>query len=108
MQQQLDGATRNRSIYEKISKGLKDAGFRRDWKQCKAKIKNMKQDYKKIKDHNTVTGNGRQTSKFFDKLDCILGHRPGSAPTVVLQAGTAEPQACNVVVTSNDNTEQGE
>ena len=104
VQQQLDGATRNRAIYEKIAKGMRDAGFPRDWKQCKSKIKNMKQDYKKIKDHNTITGNGRQTSKFFDRLDCILGHRPASVPVVVLQAGT-ESQACSEVLTS---TEQGE
>ena len=49
IQEQLDGATRNRSIFEKISKKLHEGGIERDWQQCKAKIKNLKQDYKKRK-----------------------------------------------------------
>ena len=99
IQEQLDGATRNRSIYVNISKKLLESGFERDWQQCKAKIKNLKGDYKKIKDHNGVTGNGRQTCKFYDKLDAILGHRPASAPSVLLDVGSSsvvtltEPQS---------------
>ena len=62
------------------------SGIERDWQQCKAKVKNLKQDYKKIKDHNGVTANGRQTCKFYDKLDAILGHRPASTPPVLLDA----------------------
>ena len=46
IQEQLDGATRNRSIYVNISKKLLERGFERDWK---AKIKNLKGDYKKNK-----------------------------------------------------------
>ena len=109
IQQQLDGAKWNRSIFERIAKELQEAGFRtRDWKQCKAKLKNIKQDYKKIKDHNSVTGNGRQTSKFFERLDCILGHRPSSVPAVVLQAGTTALECQTLVLSQRDeNTEQG-
>ena len=53
------------------------------------KVKNLKQDYKIVKDHNGVTGNGRQTCKFFEKLDAILGHRPASTPPVLLDAGSS-------------------
>ena len=80
IQKQLDGATRNKSIFLNISRKLKDNGYERDWQQCRAKIKNLKGDYKKVKDHNGVTGNGRKTFKFYDKLDEILGHRPSSVP----------------------------
>ena len=89
IQEQPDGATRNRSIYEHISKKLRESGVERDWEQCKAKIKNLKQDYKKIKDHNGVTGNGRQTSEFHYKLDAILGHSPASTPPILLDAGSS-------------------
>ena len=89
IQEQLDGATRNRSIYEHISKKLRESGIERDWQQYKAKTKNLKQDHKKIKDHNGVPGNGRQTSKFYDKLDAILGHRPASTPPILLDAGSS-------------------
>jgi hypothetical protein len=41
------------------------------------------------KDHNGVTGNGRQTCKFYDKLDAVLGYRPASTPPVLLDAGSS-------------------
>ena len=65
VQEQLDGASGNRNIFCTISKKLKESGFDREWQQCKSKIKKLKSDYKKIKNHHEVTGNGRQTCKFF-------------------------------------------
>ena len=51
--------------------------------------KNLKADYKKVKDYNGETGKNRKTCKFFEKLDVILGHRPASAPSVLLDAGSS-------------------
>ena len=48
IQAELDGAVRNKAIREKIAMKMAEAGFNRDWKQCRAKIKNLKNDYKKI------------------------------------------------------------
>ena len=92
---------------------LNESGIERDWQRCKAKIKNLKQDYKKIKDHNGVTGNGRQTCKFYDKLDAILGHRPASTPPVLLDAGSStipstELQSQDPDVNSNPEEETRE
>ena len=50
IQAELDGAVRNRSVFEKIAKAMSDAAHQRDWKQCRQKIKNLKNDYKKVKD----------------------------------------------------------
>ena len=61
VQEQLDGATRNQTIFANIAKKLKESGYDRDWQQCRAKIKNLKAEYKKVKDHNGVTGNGRKS-----------------------------------------------
>lgn len=44
---QLDGVARNRSVYQKIATSLADAGFERTWQQCKTKIKNLTQRYRK-------------------------------------------------------------
>ena len=88
IQEQLDGATRNKTIYVTISKRLQENGYDRDWQQCRAKIKNLKGEYKKVKDHNGVTGNGRKSFKFYTKLDEILGHRPASAPTALVDTGS--------------------
>ena len=89
IQEQLDGATRNKSIYLRISRKLQDNGYERDWQECRTKIKNLKGDYKKVKDHNAVIGNSRKTCKFFHKLDAILGHRPASAPSSLLDTGSS-------------------
>ena len=39
IQQELDGAVRNKVVYEKIAECLKDAGYHKDWIQCRAKVK---------------------------------------------------------------------
>ena len=49
---------------------------------------NLKAEYKKIKDHNGVTGNGRKSFKFYKKSDEILGHQPALAPTFLVDIGS--------------------
>ena len=87
IQQQLDGAVRNKTIYEDIAKKMSNYGYKRDWTQCRNKIKNLKKEYRTVKDHNRETGKGRKTCRFFDELDDILGHRPASTPAVVVNTG---------------------
>ena len=48
VQAKLDGVVRNKSIYERIASQLADLGYEKTWKQCKVKIKNMIQKYKKV------------------------------------------------------------
>jgi len=50
---------------------MHESGYERDRQQCRAKIKNLKADYKKVKDHNGVTGNGWKTVKFYNKTATI-------------------------------------
>ena len=38
IQDQLDGATRNKTIFDKISKKLQENGYNMDGQQCRAKI----------------------------------------------------------------------
>ena len=94
IQQELDGAVRNKAIYTTIAKKMQENGHDRDWQQCKTKIKNLKRDYKVVKDNNGETGRARKTCKFFDQLDEILRHRPASVPS-------------NLVDTSDQPTENG-
>ena len=42
VQEELDGAVRNQAIFQRIAKQLGEQG---DWKQCRAKIKNLKTKY---------------------------------------------------------------
>ena len=87
IQEELDGAVRNQVVFQHISKQLKEQGIKRDWKQCRAKVKNLKTKYRKVKDNNGKTGKGRQTCKFYSRLDVILGHRPASVPSALLDTG---------------------
>ena len=86
IQQELDGASRNKPIFDEIAKKMDEKGYKRDWKQCRAKIKNLKGEYRSVKDHNNGTGRGRKTCKFFSELDAILGCRPASIPSVLLES----------------------
>lgn len=90
VQSQLDGAVRNKTIYGKIAKEMKDHGYTRDWVQCRNKIKNLKKEYRIVKDNNDETGRARKTCKFFDELDEILGHRPASTPAILLDTGDTQ------------------
>ena len=86
IQQQLDGAVRNKSVFEEISKRLRQAGIEKDWQQCRAKVKNLKSLYKKVKDSNGRSGRGRNSCHFFDDLDAILGSRPATQPPIVVES----------------------
>ena len=86
IQEELDGAVRNKNNLR--TNTLAEKGYEHDWQQCRAKLKNLKTQYRKVKDHNGETGRGRIMCKFYKELDNILGHRPASVPTILLDAGT--------------------
>ena len=68
VQEQIQGSVRNNHIYKKMSKDMKEKGFTRDAEQCKAKIKNLKTEYRQAKDNNDKTGRGRKTFKHYDEF----------------------------------------
>ena len=49
VQIQLDGVQRNRVIFEGIAKQMQEMGYARTWQQCRTKIKNMTQRYRKVR-----------------------------------------------------------
>ena len=61
LQQQLDGAVRNKVVFEKIADEMRKQGYDKDWTQFRVKIKNLKTNYKKVKDSNNTTGESRKT-----------------------------------------------
>ena len=91
IQDELDGAVRNQSIYKKIAKGMRNQGYDRDWKQCRDKIKNLKTKYREVKDNNGETGRQRISCKFYQELDIVLGHRPASVPSSLLESAMNVP-----------------
>ncbi|XP_064400478.1 uncharacterized protein LOC135346698 [Halichondria panicea] len=106
LQQQLDGAVRNKVIYEKIAQEMKKKEYERDWTQCRIKIKNLKTNYKKVKDSNNKTGERRKTCKFYDELDRILGHRPASAPSFLVDTSSEMEERVDEIVEDTDDGSQ--
>jgi len=51
VQSKLDKAHRNRDIYEAIARDMAELGYERTWQQCRTKIKNIIQKYRKVSNH---------------------------------------------------------
>ena len=48
VQRELDGVTRNRTIYEKVASELRKVGVEKTWQQCRSKVKNLTFRYRKV------------------------------------------------------------
>ncbi|KYN14797.1 Uncharacterized protein C11orf61 like protein, partial [Trachymyrmex cornetzi] len=75
-----NGKCNHKSIYEKISERLADKNISFSPKQCMTKLTTMKRMYKKIKDHNSKSGNNRQTWQYYEQMEEIFGKKPWVKP----------------------------
>nr|XP_008991555.2 bifunctional phosphoribosylaminoimidazole carboxylase/phosphoribosylaminoimidazole succinocarboxamide synthetase [Callithrix jacchus] len=75
IRKQLYGTLRNKGIFIYIAKRLQSLGVHRDWKQCRAKYKNLKYEYRTVK-YAHKSGDSSKTMKFFHDLDAILQYEP--------------------------------
>ena len=48
VQNELDGIASNRTVFEKIAKEMAELGFERTWQQCRTKVKNLTQKFRKV------------------------------------------------------------
>lgn len=86
----LGTTRRNTEVYQTISLRLAQRGIYHTPKQCREKIKKLKQDYKKAKETIQLSGGTRgRTSKWFNSLDLILGNRPAPSEASVVFDATA-------------------
>ena len=83
----------NSTVWERISKELnlllreQNLSSVRTAQQCKAKIKNLEDEYKKVKDHNNRSGNDRINFPYFDDLKEVLDCKPRITPKKVGECG---------------------
>ena len=106
VQSQLDTAFRNRLIYERVEREMRDMGYSRSWEQCRTKIKNLSQRYRKVrclllicavphykyvpsfvqtKDANRISRQGRNSCPFYEELD---------TSSILSTAGAGEHSTC--------------
>lgn len=60
------GKCSQKHAFQEISKKLAEKSYPFSSKQCMTKLTTMKRMYKKIKDHNSKSGNDRQTWQYFE------------------------------------------
>ena len=56
IQQQLERVKRNKHVYEKLARELQKMGSDKTIEQCRAKMKKLKIDYRKVKDKYNKSG----------------------------------------------------
>lgn len=101
IQREFEKSTRNNGVYLKISDRLRELNMIHTGKQCRDKLKKLKQDYRRIKRHNMRTGSSGWTSKWFERMDAVLGHRP-----VFSGADRKQPADAEVVVLDTETDKQ--
>ena len=80
------------SVAKKLNGVLKEQGIStfRTGVQCKAQMKYLEDEYKRVKDHNSRSGNNRETFGYFDEIDAVLGCKAKIAPKRVFERGFSE------------------
>ncbi|XP_074981842.1 peptide-N(4)-(N-acetyl-beta-glucosaminyl)asparagine amidase isoform X3 [Caretta caretta] len=83
---ELRSSFRNAKTFLKISQGMKDRGHNRHPKQCRVKLKELRQAYQKTREANSRSGSEPQTCRFYDELHAILGGSATTTPAVLFDS----------------------
>lgn len=70
----IESAT-SQSTWVKIKEAVDKRGSGKSLKQCKAKLRTLKDAYKKAKDNNKKTGTSPVYCQFYQEIDAVLGCR---------------------------------
>ncbi|XP_074980836.1 uncharacterized protein LOC142070767 [Caretta caretta] len=65
---------------------MKDRGHNRDPKQCRVKLKELRQAYQKTREVNSRSGSEPQTCCFYDELHAILGGSATTTPAMLFDS----------------------
>lgn len=78
IQRDLEESCRNESVYREVSGRLAAMGVSRSAKQCRQKIKKLKQEYRKIKSDCEGSGHVRKTFRWYDAMDTVMSNSPAA------------------------------
>ena len=85
-------SARATETWHKIAEEVNKVGSPKTIKQCKDKLRNLKQSYKEAKGNNNKIGRPLQTSPFYDSFDKVLGTRAVVTMPGVIQCGQQQPE----------------
>ncbi|XP_068758147.1 zinc finger and SCAN domain-containing protein 29-like [Montipora capricornis] len=105
IQRQLASMGRKKNIWEGIAMKLQESGYSRSGDQCKTRMHNLQQKYKKVKTLNNTSGQGKNSSPFYEEIDKVLGHKPSINPLSTLSsaAGGSSSSSDNTLVGCTGN-----
>ncbi|EMP31796.1 hypothetical protein UY3_11065 [Chelonia mydas] len=83
---ELHSSFQNAKTFVKISQGMKDRGHNWDPKQCRVKLKELRQAYQKTREANNCSRSEPQTCHFYDELHAILGGSATTTPGVLFDS----------------------
>ncbi|XP_055751529.1 uncharacterized protein LOC129831928 [Salvelinus fontinalis] len=75
VQEQLLSTVRNKRVFTKLSSELAALGSTKTSKQCREKIKKLKQEYKKIKNDTSKNSYNIRGTRWFAIMDAVLSQR---------------------------------
>ena len=96
-------SSRCNQYWPKIVQEVNSHGTEKTLKQCKVKIRNLKDSYKKCKDENKSSGNNFNTCQFYDKFDRVLSTRNVVNLPEFREVGAVKPLAFNDEKKSEEN-----
>ena len=73
--------------------------------QCKARIKYLQDEHKRVKDHNFRNVNNRESFEYYDEIDEVLGSKPNITHKEVVKCGLAEDANATAVGDSEASPE---
>ncbi|XP_077682693.1 uncharacterized protein LOC144270227 [Eretmochelys imbricata] len=91
VQCQLHPSHRNYDTFGQISKDMMERGHDRYALQCRVKVKELRNAYRKAREANSHSGAALATCHFYKELDVILGGDPTS--TLSYTMDTSEPSS---------------
>ncbi|XP_074802780.1 uncharacterized protein LOC141983468 [Natator depressus] len=87
---ELRSSFRNAKTFVKISQGMKDRGHNRDPKQCRVKLKELRQAHQKTREATGLSRSEPQTCHLYDELHAILGGSATPNPAVLFDSFNGE------------------
>ncbi|XP_048692355.2 uncharacterized protein LOC125630446 [Caretta caretta] len=91
IQSQLHSSRRNYDTFGQLSRDMMERGHDRDAVQCRVKVKEQQNAYRKTRKANSRSGAAPVTCRFYKKLDAILGGDPTSTLSTTMD--TSEPSS---------------
>uniref|UniRef100_A0A7N6AKJ6 Myb/SANT-like DNA-binding domain-containing protein n=1 Tax=Anabas testudineus TaxID=64144 RepID=A0A7N6AKJ6_ANATE len=106
IQQDLQVSVRNEKVYREVSGRLAALGMSRSAKQCRQKIKKLKQEYRKIKIGHRSGSNSSRTTVWFAIMDDILSSQAAAGKRSKIAAPLPHSQSPFVVDVDTNGEEQ--